>query len=273
MEIVIDDLRAGYVEICQLIRRQPIVDVRGLRTTEATGVTIIAPEIYHCMLPLKVNRGVNLKLAAIEALCLIGGVWRQDLVELAAPAYADVLVGGDPNEVAYGPRTAAQLSTIVDQLAADPTTRQALLTIWRPSDLVREGDKPCTLTLQFLLRRSRLECHVNMRSNDVWLGLAIDVFVFTQLQHTIANVLGVRAGKYVHHAGSLHAYERDWEKIDKLQVQPATWLDLELPNGLTSPQPVKTAKALLAGRLVPQDHWYSTRMEKLYELPHTVKSS
>lgn len=275
MEITISNLREDYLTVCETVcTLGDVVDVRGQVTRELTGVTLVLNNPYACTLPVRVNRGVNVKLAAVEALCLIGGTWRQDLVIKAAPHYADVLVSGDDetaaNYAAYGPRVDGQLSTVIDQLSSDPTTRQALLQIWRAEDLTHVGDKPCTTSLQFMIRRNRLECHVSMRSNDVWLGLAIDVFVFTQLQHTLAKVLNLRAGKYVHHAGSLHAYERDWEKIDQLAVQPASWEMLDaLPHGLSSPAPGKAAKAILAGRLAAVDPWYVNQMTKLY-LPTDV---
>lgn len=51
-----------------------------------------------------------------------------------------------------------------------------------------------------------------MRSNDLWLGTTYDVMQFVMLQASIASVLKAGVGKYVHTAGSLHLYERDWDK-------------------------------------------------------------
>jgi thymidylate synthase len=175
------------------------------------------------MLPVMIGRGVNVRLAAVEALSMISGTWYPELIRAVAPRYNDVLVVKDDMlsiEVAYGPRVIDQLPQIVELLRRDPTSRQALLSIWQGDDLTRKGDKPCTVVLQFLIRNGALECHVFMRSQDVWLGLGLDAFVFTQVQHTIANELGFEAGKFVHHVGSFHAYERDWGKIHELRVEP-----------------------------------------------------
>lgn len=267
MEIVAADLRQGYITICQRVTREGSpVRVRGLRTAEITGCTLILNP-YTCMLPIGTGRKVNLKLAAVESLCMIGGVWRHDLVTRAAPRYSEVLVSGDNASAAhysaYGPRISAQLKTIIKQLQGDPTTRQAILSIWSPDDLVYHGDKPCTISLQFILRHSKLECHAYMRSQDVWLGLAMDAFVFTQVQHTIAHILGVSAGKYVHHVGSLHSYERDWAKINDLSLVSAQVTPI-LPEGLNTQDPVQSAQDLLNGKRANAP-WYEHQVGAVLE--------
>ena len=51
-----------------------------------------------------------------------------------------------------------------------------------------------------------------MRSNDLWMGFPNDVFQFTCMQIYLAMRLGLDLGTYTHIAGSLHLYERDFEK-------------------------------------------------------------
>jgi hypothetical protein len=51
---------------------------------------------------------------------------------------------------------------------------------------------------------------VNMRSNDVFLGVPYDVFSFTMLQEYIAMRTGFQLGSYFHNAGSFHLYERHY---------------------------------------------------------------
>jgi thymidylate synthase len=216
-------MREGYVTLCDAILSEgDRVVVRDMLTKEITGVTIIVEDSTQPMLPVMIGRGVNVRLAAVEALSMISGTWYPELIRAVAPSYGDVLVAKDDMssiEVAYGPRIRDQLPQIVELLRRDPTSRQALLSIWRGDDLTRRGDKPCTIVLQFLLRDG-LECHVFMRSQDVWLGLGLDAFVFTQVQHTIANQLDVPSGRFVHHVGSFHAYERNWIKMHELKVLP-----------------------------------------------------
>jgi thymidylate synthase len=211
MELVLNNLQDGYVALVEHVLDLGYeVTCRGQATRELTGVTMILPDPTCITLPIGVGRGVNLKLAAVEALSLVAGVVYPDLITRAAPEFGRVLQNPDDLVFgAYGPRAHWQLDDVVTLLAADPTSRQAVVSIWRPTDLEHVGDRPCTISLQFLLRDGMLELHVYMRSNDVWLGVTYDLFVFTQLQLTVARALGVDVGPYYHHAGSLHVYERD----------------------------------------------------------------
>lgn len=259
MEFVLSNLVSGYVDICNVVLRSgDKTTVRGMTTRELTGVTLYFGHAHGAMLPRGVNRGVSSKLAAVEALCMLAGTQRSNMIMAAAPTFTDVLVSGadyeDMQYGAYGPRIKEQLVQVIHQLKQDPTTRQAMLQIWRPSDLSHVGDKPCTIVQQFLIRQGTLELHTYMRSQDVWLGLATDCFVFTQLQESVARFLGLHVGKYVHHVGSFHAYERDFEKIENLSMlnvhDPAT---AALPHGVVIPDgmiqdritPMEVAKMLL----------------------------
>ena len=106
-------------------------------------------------------------------------------------------------------------------LKADHDTRQAVITIWDPaydgySDV---RDTPCTVMFQFMIRDEQLHMSTYMRSNDVWWGLAYDLFQFTSLQVMMSEVLRIPAGEYHHHVGSLHVYERDLELVKQLEAK------------------------------------------------------
>ena len=73
-------------------------------------------------------------------------------------------------------------------------------------------DLNCTVCLQLFIRDCKLYMTTYMRSNDLWMGFPYDVFQFTCLQILMAMKLHVGIGTYTHVAGSLHLYERDWQK-------------------------------------------------------------
>jgi thymidylate synthase len=124
-------------------------------------------------------------------------------------ADGDVVFGG------YGPRLLNwrglnQLENITAILKKRPDSRKAVIQLFDAGDIVVEhNDVPCTCTLQFMIREDALQLFVNMRSNDVFLGLPHDVFCFTMLQEIVARALSVEIGTYKHAVGSLHLYERD----------------------------------------------------------------
>lgn len=119
---------------------------------------------------------------------------------------------------AYGPRLfrrwkrVTQFANIIQLLTKKPTSRRAVLQLFDAKDLAREHkDVPCTCTLQFLIRKGRLDVIVYMRSNDVIKGLTHDIFCFTMLQEIAARRLSVDLGTYRHCVGSLHLYLSDDE--------------------------------------------------------------
>lgn len=264
------NLQNDYVDlVCWLRDAGEPVGPRDLATREQTGVTLVFPAYRRQLLPLGVGRKVNPRLAAVEALQLIGGVARSDLLRLESPTFTDVLVAPDnPDYGAYGPRLADRLASVVNVLREDPASRRAVATIWEPRDLTHDGDRPCTLTLQFMIRNDGLELHVNMRSQDVWLGLTYDAFMFSQVQETLARELDVQIGTYVHHVGSLHLYESDVYKTKSLTYQrDQIELASTLPYGVTADfgcDVTETARRLLDGVDSEVNRWYADKIGEIY---------
>ncbi len=102
-----------------------------------------------------------------------------------------------------------QWEHVKDLLRKDPLSRQAVIHIKEPNNQTTK-DLPCTVSLQFFIRDNRLYLITYMRSNDLWMGFPYDVFSFTALQVKMAMELGVEVGEYMHIAGSLHLYKRNW---------------------------------------------------------------
>lgn len=153
-----------------------------------------------------------------------------DQIQAYAPSY-DRFADNGRVHGGYGKRLAGQIQDVVCALNDQPNSRQAIIRIWEREDLKHaiardKKDLPCTLTLQFLLRHGHLECHVNMRSNDVWLGTPYDVFCFTTIQKVIAASLGVRVGKYVHSVGSFHLYCRNMQAAEEAVREDTIAYDL-----------------------------------------------
>lgn len=280
MELRLNDLRRDYVKLVNhVIANGEEVSARGIPTRELTAVTMIFPNTLEPLLPIGVGRGVNLKLAALEALQLISGTSRPDLVRVAAPTFESVLVdASDPDYGAYGPRVVEQLVDCIELLKEDPSSRQAIAVIWNKADLRHVGDKPCTVFFQFIVRESghgfpALEMHTHMRSQDVWLGVPYDIFMFTQLQHTMAYELRLPAGRYVHHVTSLHIYERNLEAAKKLHM-PTDIDFVDLPLGVCSPQREEAALDVAAYLLdgdtnadeERENAWYAKQLALIDEL-------
>lgn len=271
-EFKIRDLRRDYHHIVRAVRLSgEAVPSRDGDTREILDATIIIEDPTDC-LPVGIGRKLNPRIAALEALQLIAGVSTPDLLVRASPTFKR-FQDGEVYHGAYGPRLAPQLPAVVRRLQADPGTRQAVMSIWDPlHDLHVDSrkDYPCTLILQFLIRNGKLQLHTKMRSNDVWLGLTYDAFQFSQMQLTVARVLGLDAGPYFHHTTSLHIYERDVDASRTLEPTKAL-----APAGRPLGIPVHgielaidEAKRLLRGEAptsFANVDWYRETLKRLFD--------
>ena len=199
-----------------------VVSPRGYRTRELIPVCINIKRPWDAFADGIGRDRLSRAVAAAEALQLVAGVSRPQLLQRIAPAFSRYTNEDGDFDGAYGPRVGDAMPDVVRRLSKDADTRQAVIPIWQPQDVHRQEsrDYPCTLTLHFLVRDGKLRLIVTMRSNDVWLGLPYDIFMFTQLQCTVARVIGVEVGLYSHVSHSLHMYERDSARASRLQVPP-----------------------------------------------------
>lgn len=163
------------------------------------------------------GRAFKYEIGALEAVSLVGQFNVPELFTRRIKKFKDFERNG-VQWGSYGVRIHGSLGQLVDLLARDPDSRQAVLTVYDSTrDLNRgEPDIPCTIALQFLLRDGRLNMRVIMRSNDLWLGFPYDTIQFFALQAAVAAALNVPIGEYVHSVGSLHLYERDFEAASKV---------------------------------------------------------
>ena len=84
------------------------------------------------------------------------------------------------------------------------------MTLYGPDDLgLGSKDIPCNTQVTLRLVRGRLEMTVFNRSNDLWLGVPYNWFVFRVLQHFIAYRLGIACGIQRHVSSCVHLYETD----------------------------------------------------------------
>jgi thymidylate synthase len=108
-----------------------------------------------------------------------------------------------------------QFKNVIQILKQDKDSRQAVIHLHTPNN-EKTKDEVCTMSLQFIVRENKLHMITNMRSNDLVLGFAYDVFAFTMLQEIIANELGLDIGEYCHNVGSMHYYEDNYYHDEKV---------------------------------------------------------
>lgn len=255
---------------------------RGKPCHETLGVQVRVDDMLKNVVA-QPSRRVNYRFAVAEWLWTLFG--RSDVRTIAQynARMAEFSDDGLSLHGAYGPRIRPQWQRALDRLRSDPDTRQAVIDVHGPIDLVSvTKDVPCTLSLQFLARRDKLHLVVCMRSSDAWLGFPYDVFNFSMLGNVMAAQLALVPGSITMNLGSSHLYAEDREKADqsvrddpetlfspRFLERPPAWLEHALVN-----------KGICERRALPWEPWDSyarllgaeKRSGQLFELAGALKA-
>lgn len=234
----------AFIKLAERIYHHPEFTVapRGEQTREmlAVNVTITDPRQRYVTHPY---RKFSLKYGIGEWLWYRRASNRLDEITYYSRFWERVSDDGATLNSAYGYRIFGkhpkietdQWEYVKRELSRDPNSRRAVITILAAFDLHDTRDLPCTVYMQFFIRDERLYLSVNMRSNDLILGFANDVFAFTLFQEQMLCELrelypNLRMGEYYHFAGSLHIYERNFQMVENILKEPTLSSDLSLPR-------------------------------------------
>lgn len=215
----------AWIEILTDIRQfgSPVIS-RGMETSEI----LFNEQIFDMNQPICYHqlRRLNYAFSAAEAYFIAHG---DNRVANLAQYNKNITAFSDDGLIfngAYGPPFNNQVDYVVNKLLSDLTTRQAILTIWKPNPS-DSRDIMCTIALQFLVRNERMFTKVTMRSSDCWLGIPYDFFNFTIMTLRILTLLNtklqyksdhrsIELGNMHWSAGSSHMYSSDLLKVNKL---------------------------------------------------------
>ena len=110
------------------------------------------------------------------------------------------------------------LDKIITELNRNPDTRQAWLPIFFPDDVKNMGGHariPCSLGYFFSIRGHELHLTYIQRSADAVTHLGNDIYLAWRMMEYVARRTGYKRGYLKHHIFSLHAYKKDWAKLDR----------------------------------------------------------
>lgn len=170
---------------------------------------------------LNKRRNLGYKFMAAEAAWILGGDNRLSTIQPYSKTIGTFSDDGETFFGAYGPKVYDQIPFVVSTLHNDVDSRQAVINIWRENP-GPSRDIPCTLSLQFLIRNSKLHCVASMRSSDLWLGHPYDIFNFSAvsfavlLQLKTVFDLKLELGHLFLTAGSKHIYEKNGSDVSDI---------------------------------------------------------
>lgn len=202
-----------YMTVCKDLVKAPEVG----NTRELLDVKLVLTDITNNIVSV---RGISPSYLCGELLWYFNGMNRMEFISRFSKFWTHISDDGITSNSAYGYLMQEkfgfdQIETVIKLLKHDPNSRRAVININTPNRyVITTKDEPCTIALQFRIRKGNLDCTAMMRSNDIWFGTPYDVAFFTELQKYIAQRLGVGYGWYTHFATSLHMYKRDQEKLE-----------------------------------------------------------
>lgn len=199
----------------RVVRSGTLSAPRGKRVIERRVPTVFQLNDIRYPFVISEVRAPKYRFGITEAAWILGG--RDDIITFEGinSRMKEFSDDGQTLWGAYGPRLVEQLDRAVATLLGDRSTRQAVITTWRPihDPTFKSKDVPCTVALHFQMAESEedLNLTVFMRSNDVWLGLPYDILTFTTILRVVASMIGCNPGKYFHVVSNLHLYQEHWE--------------------------------------------------------------
>lgn len=130
-----------------------------------------------------------------------------------------------------------QIAVLIDKLKTDPSNRRLLVNAFNVGELPEMALPPCHYAFQFFVNnRNELSCMFNMRSNDVGLGLPLNIASYAMLTHMIAQVCGMGVGELIYNGGDVHLYHNHFDMINEMLTRPmihtpaTLWLNPEVDD-------------------------------------------
>jgi thymidylate synthase len=123
----------------------------------------------------------------------------------------------------FSPHHHLQYWHVVEELDNNPNSRRAMMIynrpeIWEQFDLNGMSDFICTNAVAYYIRNGKLNCCVQMRSNDVVFGYKNDRAWQKYILNKMADELGVIPGKIIWQVMNLHVYERHFDLIKPINM-------------------------------------------------------
>ena len=113
--------------------------------------------------------------------------------------------------------TIDQIAKVVEQIRTNPYSRRLIVSAWNVADIDEMKLPPCHVMFQFYVSDGRLSCQLYQRSGDIFLGVPFNIASYALLTMMVAQVTGLKPGRFIHTLGDAHIYLNHVEQI-KLQL-------------------------------------------------------
>jgi thymidylate synthase len=111
-----------------------------------------------------------------------------------------------------------QIDRVIQEIQRNPESRRLIVSAWNVGELAQMALPPCHTLFQFFVQDGVLHCQLYQRSADLFLGVPFNIASYALLTMMVAQVCGLRPGRFVHTFGDLHLYRNHLEQA-RLQLQ------------------------------------------------------
>lgn len=110
-----------------------------------------------------------------------------------------------------------QIELVIEKLTNNPESKSATITLADPAGDVHHT--PCIVSIDFKIRSDQLLTTAFFRSQDVGKKIYADIICIGEIAKRIAETIGTKMGELNILIVSLHFYEEDMDKINKLLLR------------------------------------------------------
>jgi thymidylate synthase len=139
---------------------------------------------------------------------------------------------------AYGYQVAKykQIDRLINTLKTNPQDRGMIISLWNIEDLPFMQLRPCAFQTIWDVSDGYLNCTLIQRSGDMPLGVPVNMTQYAVLVHMIAQVTGLKPGKFNHYINNAHIYNNQIEGIKEQLSRstdypdPKLWINPDIKN-------------------------------------------
>jgi thymidylate synthase len=110
-----------------------------------------------------------------------------------------------------------QITNLIEGIKNDPFGRRHIINAWNVADLDKMALPPCHMLCQFYVDEGYLDCMMNQRSADMFLGVPFNIASYSLLTHIIAKLTNLLPRYFIHILGDAHIYSNHVEQV-KIQL-------------------------------------------------------
>lgn len=131
----------------------------------------------------------------------------------------------------YTVHTTDQITTVINQIKCNPTSRRIMVNAWNVGELGIMALPPCHYGFQFYVDGDKLSLMFNMRSTDEFLGAPFNIASYALLLHIIAKMTGKIPYELIGNFGDCHIYKNHLEQVrEQIKRTPHKLPTLKMPD-------------------------------------------